>query len=820
MSFKDRLSDPRLRRAAKWTAIGSATAVVCGAAIVGIAAALMSRQLPDVSTLQNYQPKLPLRVFTDDGELIGEFGEERRQLVPIDKIPKVMKDAVLATEDARFYQHGGLDTIGLARAVISNTLHGGVRQGASTITQQVARNMFLSSERTFSRKLKEALLAWRLEDELTKDQILEIYLNQIYLGNRAYGFAAAAQTYFGKPLQDITVAEAAMLAGLPKAPSSNNPIANPRRAVARQQYVIGRMVETGYLSQADAEKARQEPLKLRDAAEPSGLHADYVAEMVRQQMVAKYGDDTYTKGFKVYTTVARADQSAAYEGLHETIVDYEQRQPYRGPEGFVELPADSADNADVDTAVDDALADKPDSGGMMAAVVMEASPRKLVAVRANGDSVEITGRGLQAVQRGLVDKAAEPLRIRRGSIVRIARTGPQNSWEVTQLPEVEGAFVAVDPRDGAIKALVGGFDFNKNKFNHATQAWRQPGSSFKPFIYSAALEKGFTPATIVNDAPLSFDAAATGGAPWEPKNYDNTYAGPITLRQALEQSKNVVTIRVLDAITPAYAQEWITHFGFAADKHPAYLTMGLGAGSVTPLQMAAAYSVFANGGLKVEPRLIARITDARDQVLEDTPPKPADEAGRVIPARNAFVIDTLLNSVVKNGTARRAYGTLRRDDLYGKTGTTNDSHDAWFAGFQPTRVGVAWIGYDTPRQLGVRGETGGSLALPAWTRYMQGALKGVPVAKLDVPPGVTNASGEWMYDEYANGQGVQSLGVEAALTPIMPVEVNSGAPTTGPAPSWGTQPVIPAIPGQPAQPGQPAAPAQPDERNRILNMFR
>ncbi len=794
------------RAATLWGAAGVGALALTGALVLGIAAAVLWRELPDVSSLENYQPKLPLRVYTADGALIGEFGEERRQLVPIDQIPPVLKHAVLATEDARFYEHGGVDPVGLLRAVYANVWKGRMHQGASTITQQVARNIYLSPERTFSRKFKEALLAYKLEQRLTKDQILEIYLNQIFLGNRAYGFAAAAQAYFGKPLSQITTAEAAMLAGLPKAPGTNNPVNNPRRAVARQQYVIARMQETGYLTAAEADAARAEPLKLRDPSDPKQVHAEYVAETVRQQMVARFGDTTYTRGLKVYTTLSATDQVAAYNALRRGIMDYERRQPWRGPEGFVaDLPSEPKA---LDQAVDDALADHPDNGDLVAAVVTEASPRRILALRANGDTVEVSGRGLQLIQRALADKAPPAQRVAPGAILRLQRSG--DAWEVVQMPEVGGAFVSLDPRDGSVRALVGGFDFGSNQFNHVTQAWRQPGSSFKPFIYSAALEKGFTPATVVNDAPMSFDASTTGGQPWEPKNYDGTFEGPMSLQNALERSKNLVTIRVLQAISPAYAQEWIGRFGFDREKHPAYLTMGLGAGSTTPMQMAAAYAVFANGGLKVEPRLITRITDARDQVLEEIEAPVMDESRRAIPARNAFVMDTLLNAVVKHGTGRRAYTTLKRDDLYGKTGTTNDSFDAWFTGFQPTRVGVAWIGYDTPRQLGVRGETGGSVALPVWTSYMQAALKGVPVAGLPVPEGVQQlAGGEWSYDEYAHGEGVQSLGLEAQPEAAFPPGMNG----------------MPSAPGElyPFPGGAAPAPSPPpssNERNWILDLFR
>ncbi|MBU1816786.1 MAG: penicillin-binding protein, partial [Gammaproteobacteria bacterium] len=390
---------------------------------------------------------------------------------------------------------------------------------------------------------------------------------------------------------------------------------------------------------------------------------------------------------------------------------------------------------------------------------------------ANGDTLEIVGDGLKPAQSGLSDKAPPNIKIRRGGVIRVVKT-PKNTWEITQLPEVEGAFVALDPRTGAIRALVGGFDFDKNKFNHVTQAWRQPGSSFKPFIYSAALEKGFTPATIVNDAPLFFDAGVTGGQPWEPKNYDGKYDGPMSLRTGLARSKNMISIRVLQAVGPKTAQEWVSRFGFDADRHPAYLTMALGAGSVTPLQVAAGYSVFANGGYRMNPWLIAKVTDHKGRVISETTPPVTSEQPRAIDARNAFIMNSLLQEVTRSGTAARAQGTLKRPDLYGKTGTTNDSWDAWFAGYQPTITAVTWIGYDTPRNLGNR-ETGGGLSLPVWISFMQQALKGVPVMETPVPPGVVNVGGEWFYDEYARNGGVGSVGLDdrsasSAVAPTAP----------------------------------------------------
>jgi penicillin-binding protein 1A len=743
-------------RGVLWAFGIAAAAAVSLMIVVAVALSVAYPNLPDISDLSSYRPKLPLRVFSAEGVLIGEFGEERRNLTPIAEIPKVMKDAVLAIEDARFYQHSGVDYRGLLRAAIAN-LGRAKSQGASTITMQVARNVYLTTEKTFTRKLYEVLLTFKLEHMLTKDQILEIYMNQIFLGNRAYGFAAAAETYFGKPMKDLTIAEAAMLAGLPKAPSAFNPISNPKRARSRQLYIIERMEENGFITATQAAQAKREELKLRTAADPLRTHAEYVAETVRQLVYAQYGDETYTRGLNVYTTIRADQQEAAYRALRKGIMDYERRQIYRGPEQFVDLPLNIGAK-ELDEAVDDALSDRPDNGDVMSAVVLEASPRRVLAVRQNGEQVEITGEGLKPAQSGLSDNAAPKIKIRRGAVIRVVKQ--PKGWEITQLPEVEGAFVALDPRDGSILALVGGFDFNKNKFNHVTQAWRQPGSSFKPFIYSAALEKGFTPSTQVNDAPLFFDASVTGGSPWEPKNYDGKFDGPMPLHTALAKSKNMVSIRILQAVGAQNAQEWITRFGFEAEKHPPYLTMALGAGSVTPMQMATGYAVFANGGYRVNPWVISRITDQRGKPLvETTPPKPAD-AVRAIDPRNAFIMNRLLQEITRSGTAARAQGELKRPDLYGKTGTTNDAIDTWFAGFHPTVTAVVWMGYDTPRSLGDR-ETGGGLSLPVWISFMETALRGVPVYEPAAPEGVVNVGGEWYYNEFARGAGVTSVGVGA-----------------------------------------------------------
>ncbi|MBV5297688.1 MAG: penicillin-binding protein 1A [Rhodoferax sp.] len=730
--------------------------------LIGMAMAMAFPNLPDISDLSDYRPKLPLRIFSAEGTLIGQFGEERRHLVPVKEIPKVMKDAVLAIEDARFYEHGGVDYRGIVRAALANL--GRIKsQGASTITMQVARNVYLSSEKTYTRKIYEILLTFKLEHMLSKDQILEVYMNQIYLGNRAYGFAAAAEAYFGKQLKDVSVAEAAMLAGLPKAPSTYNPVVNPIRARSRQLYIIERMLENGFITTEQADQAKNEQLKIQANSDQPDVHAEYVAETVRQLIFAQYGTDTYTRGLNVYTSLQTADQLMAYRALRRGIMNFERRQVYRGPEKFVSLPGNPAEAEEI---IDDTLLEHPDNGDVMAAVVLAADPKKIRAIRQSGEIIEITGDGLKPAQSGLSDKAAAHIRIRRGAVIRVVQT-PKSTWEITQLPEVEGAFVAMDPRNGAIKALVGGFDFEKNKFNHVTQAWRQPGSSFKPFIYSAALEHGVTPATIINDGPLFFSAGVTGGQPWEPKNYDGKFEGPMSMRRGLAKSKNMVSIRILQTVGARNAQEWVTHFGFDADKHPAYLTMALGAGSVTPMQMATAYSVFANGGFRLNPWLISRVTDQQGKLLSQAPPQLRDEALRAIDTRNAFVMSSLLQEVTRSGTAASAQATLKRPDLYGKTGTTNDAMDAWFAGYQPTLAAVTWIGYDTPRKLGDR-ETGGGLSLPIWIEFMAQALKSVPVMEMTVPDGIVHAGGEWYFSEYAPGSGVASLGLHDSADPEKP----------------------------------------------------
>jgi penicillin-binding protein 1A len=549
-----------------------------------------------------------------------------------------------------------------------------------------------------------------------------------------------------------------MLAGLPKAPSAYNPVTNPKRAKTRQLYVLRRMHDLKFITDSQFQEAQTAPLNVRAGVRDAlPTHAEGVAEMARQVVFEAYGDDAYTKGITVWTTVRRTDQESAYVAVRRGVIEYDRRHGYRGPETYVNLPADPAE---VDLAVESALADAADSDNLSPAVVLDANPNEIKAVLASGDVASITGDGLKFAARNLTDKSPANQRIRRGAVIRLSKDD-KGRWTIAQLPLAESAFVAVQPSDGAILALVGGFDHDRNKFNHVTQAFRQPGSAFKPFIYSAALEKGFSPATVINDAPFFVPAAQAGGEDWEPKNYDGKFDGPMRLRNALAKSKNLVTVRVLQAIGTQYAQDYITRFGFDPKLHPPFLTMGLGAGSATPLQMAAAYAIFANGGYRVTPYLIAKVTDSKGNVLSEAKPVIAGEdAERAIDPRNAFLMTTLLRDVIVFGTGARAMALGRRD-LAGKTGTTNENIDAWFCGFNAVQVGVAWIGYDQPKTLGLN-ETGGVAALPIWINYMQRALKGVPEKPLQTPDGVisvrinaetglrdeSSSLTEWFYAEF------------------------------------------------------------------------
>jgi len=728
--------------------------VLCGAVAIGVGLALIALvlaypNLPSLEILTDYRPKIPLRVYTSDGYLIGEFGEERRAVIGIQDLPPVMKQAILAAEDDRFYQHGGVDYLGIARAAFANLAGGGRRQGASTITQQVARNFFLSAEKTYTRKFYEALLSFKIESNLSKDQILELYINQIFLGQRAYGFAAAAQIYYGKPLKDISIAEAAMLAGLPKAPSAYNPIVNPKRARIRQLYVLRRMHDLGYINTQQHEVAQNEALVVKRELADYPVHAEHAAEMARQIAVERFPDDAYSRGLKIYTTLVKAEQEAAYVSLRKGVMDYDRRHGYRGAESFLDMKEITSDQ---DEAIDEALQDIADAGDLVPALVLAADAKQIKVYRKGGEVVTLTGDAMKFAARMLDDKAPPNKRVKRGAIVRLQKD-QRGAWQISQLPEVESAFVALNPTDGAIRSLVGGFDFNRNKFNHVTQAWRQPGSSFKPFIYSAALEKGFSPSSVINDEPIVISASQTGSQVWAPHNYDGKYEGPMKMRTALAKSKNMVSIRILQSIGTHYAQDFASRFGFDAAKHPPYLTMALGAGSVTPWQMVTAYSVFANGGLRISPYVIRDIRDERNQVLALSPQAVSGgDAQRVIDPRNAFLMDGMLRDVTIFGTAAKASVALKRQDLAGKTGTTNEYVDAWFCGYQITVSACAWVGFDQPRKLGDK-ETGGAAALPIWIGYMGRALKDVPSQLQQAPEGlVAFGSGRdrtYIYAEYA-----------------------------------------------------------------------
>lgn len=751
--------------------------VVLMAALSALTVALIWPNLPGMQALTDYQPKLPMRVYTLDGGLLAEFGDERRAIVSLAQTPKILQQAILAAEDDRFYQHGGIDTMGVVRAALSNLVTGGAKEGASTITMQVARNFFLSSEKTYTRKLNEALLSIKIERNLTKDQIFTLYINQIYLGQRAYGFAAASQAYFGKPIAKLDVAEAAMLAGLPKAPSRYNPVVNLPRALTRQHYVLHRMLTLNYISEAQYQHAMNQVLSIRKSGgDDFPVNADYAAEMIRQAMYDRYHDALYTSGLKVYTTLRKRDQLAADVALWQGVEDYDRRHGYRGPEATVQLPAAGSDEEE---ALDASLQDIPVVHDLIPAVVLSANAQHVQAWAKDSGQIGIGGDGLKFASRALSHTSKSSTSLHAGAVIRVQRM-PNGQWRISQLPRVQAALVSLDPKTGAIRALVGGFDYQQDKFNHVVQAWRQPGSSFKPFIYSAALEKGFTPATLLADSPISLPPEQTGGVLWQPKDYEDTYNGSlVSMRDALTHSLNLPTIRMLQAIGPQYAQSYAERFGFDSQRILPYLTMALGAGSVTPLQMCAAYAVFANRGAAITPYIIDHVVDQNGHVIMSTVPQPPRQ---VISAANAFIMTSLMQDVVRRGTAARV-AQLGRNDLAGKTGTTNDQVDAWFAGFQPTLVAIAWMGYDQPRSLG-GGETGAQAALPIWMKYMSEALKNTPQAPYTPPDGVVSveinpltglpvSTGEAGTSEYFLKDNV----------PVQQISVSTVSPADQPAPA-------------------------------------
>jgi penicillin-binding protein 1A len=732
-----------------------------------LALALAWPNLPDLSAMIDYRPRVPLRIYTADKVLIGEFGEERRNVLRFNEIPDVMKSAILSAEDDRFYQHGGIDWSGVVRATLANLTHMSKTQGASTITMQVARNFYLSSEKTYTRKFYELLLTFKIEATLTKDQILDLYMNQIYLGHRAYGFAAASRTYFGKPLGEITPAEAAMRAGIPKAPSRFNPIANLDRAKARQGYVLTRMRNLGYLTPEEYEAASKQQIVIKSApGTPAGgyaIHGEYVAELARQLLYGVYQDNIYSRGFNIYTTVDSTEQEVAYKAVRDGILDYTRRSVYPGPEETLNLPEGIENQpAQLDAVLDDLQEKYPDSGDVLTGVVLNASPTKITVARTSAQIIEVTDKAaLRIVARGLAKNAPEKTRIQRGSVVYVHQNGDR--WEVINMPAVQAAFVALRPQDGAIRAMVGGFDFAQGNFNRVTQAWRQPGSAFKPFIYASALERGLTPATQVSDEPFMLTAAQTGSKAWAPKNYGRTYEPMLTMRQGLYKSKNMVSIRIMQAVGPKYVQDYLTRFGFDRARQPPVLPLALGAGSVTPLQLAGAYTVFANGGYRVPPYLIDHVTDSTGKIIMQAKPTVAgDAAARAVDPRTVYVMDDMLRGVATWGTGARVHRELKRNDIGGKTGTTNESHDAWFAGFTPKLAAVAWMGFDQPRSLG-SSETGGGASLPIWLDFMRSALKDQPEAPAaPMPDGLSKIDGDFYFSEFPPGQAVARVGLPTA----------------------------------------------------------
>lgn len=706
-----------------------------GVGLIAIAILVTYPKLPSLDSLQHYKPKMPLTIYSSDGQVIGVYGEQRREFTKIGDFPKILKDAVIAAEDKRFYEHWGVDVWGVARAAIGNVMAGGVQSGASTITQQVAKNFYLSSERSFTRKFNEALLAYKIEQSLSKDKILELYFNQIYLGQRAYGFASAAQIYFNKNVNDLTLAEAAVLAGLPKAPSAYNPIVNPERAKLRQAYILNNMLEEGMITLQQRDQALKEELHYERFVQNIDQSALYVAEMVRQELFEKYGEDAYTQGFKVYTTVDTAHQRVATEALRKVLRNFDRGSSYRGAENYIDLS--KSDN--VEETVSQYLSTLYTVDKMIPAVVLEASRKGVQIQLPSGRKVTLNSHALGFAARAVNNEKMGEDRIRRGSVIRVKGSG--DTFTVVQEPLLQGALVSLDAKTGAVRALVGGYDYHSKTFNRATQAMRQPGSTFKPFVYSAALAKGMTASTMINDAPISLPGKGANGKAWNPKNSDGRYAGYITLRQALTASKNMVSIRILMSIGIGYAQQYIQRFGFKPSEIPASLSMALGTGETTPLRIAEGYSVFANGGYKVSAYVIDKIYDSQGRLKAQMQPLVAGEnAPQAIDPRNAYIMYKIMQDVVRVGTARGA-AALGRSDIAGKTGTTNDNKDAWFVGFNPSVVTAVYIGFDKPRSMG-RAGYGGTIAVPVWVEYMRFALKGTSVKPMKAPEGVVSNGGE------------------------------------------------------------------------------
>jgi penicillin-binding protein 1A len=760
----------------------SRRAVLLGALLAGAAAGaattgpseLGTFELPTLDRVIDYQPRLPLRVLTSEGTEIAAFGAERRIFVPLAEVPKRLQDMVVAIEDIRFRQHNGLDPRGIARAALAtlrSPFTGEMVQGGSTITQQVTRMMLLTHHRSAERKIKEMILAPRVEAAIGKDRVLELYLNEVPLGHRAHGFAAAASIYFGKELKQLTIAEMAMLAGLPQNPWYANPISNVERATARQRIVLARLLEVGTISKAEHEAARAERIAVRTTGPqaPDRVAAGHVADLARRAVIDRFGESALTRGLVVTTSLKAPDQRAAQSALRHAILAHDRRGAWRGPEDEGALP--DGDGPELERAAAAMLREARDDELLRPAVVLHAAAGEIEALLPGGERVRIGGAGLRLVQAALAKGAKQPLK--RGALIRLQREG--KAWAVVQWPQAQGALVSLDPATGRVRALVGSFDFGRAAFNHVTQAWRQPGSAIKPLLFSAALEKGVMPATLVDDAPF---VAADG---WAPKNSDGRFDGPLTVRDALARSRNTTTVRVLQQLGLGPAREALGRFGLDVARQPANLTLALGSGSVTPMQMAQAYGALANGGHRVEPVLIERIADARGQLLWQAPPAtaPAD-APRVVSERNAFVMTSLLQQVTRSGTAARAQAALQRGDIGGKTGTTDDAVDAWFAGYQRSLVAVVWIGHSAePRSLGV-GESGGGVALPAWIDYMRVALAQVPVAEGAAPAGLLWQDGDWLFEEWAGGGWLRHIGADGVQRAGPPEPAASAASAASP----------------------------------------
>lgn len=715
-----------------------------GVGLLAIAVLVTYPKLPSLDAVTHYNPKMPLQIYSADGKLIGIYGEERRSFMKIEEFPVVLKQAVIAAEDKRFYDHWGVDVMGIARAMVGNFTSGSVQSGASTITQQVAKNFFLTNERTFTRKFNEALLAYKIEKTLTKDQILELYFNQIYLGQRAYGFAAASEAYFNKPVHDLDLAEASILAGLPKAPSAFNPIVNPKRAKIRQEYILNNMEDLGMITSAEKTAALNQTLTYERARFDLDEYSLYAAEMARQAMFEKYGDEAYTQGFKVYTTVNSNLQKVATRSLRKALDTFDRGRRFHGAEALVNLKK-LQQEGDLDEQLEQYLSTLSVVEERIPAVVLKASNNALNVYIENVGRVSLSANQISLVKAAINNSKLGDKQVQEGAVIRVKKN--KGTWVVVQSPDLQGALVSINAQTGAVYAIVGGYDFNQRAFNRATQAMRQPGSTFKPFIYSAGLDKGFTVSSVVNDAPIELPGLGAGGKAWRPKNSNGRYAGYITLRQALVASKNMVTIRVMMAVTPQGAQQYIQRFGFKAKDHPATLAMSLGSGSVTPMQMAEAYAIFANGGYRVSAYIIDKIYDGTGRLRAQTKPLVAGENAKLaIDPRNAFIMNTLLRDVVRVGTGARA-SAIGRSDIHGKTGTTNDGKDAWFVGYNPEVVTAVYVGFDTPKSLGASGY-GGVIALPVWVDFMREALKGKPVLTQKPPAGLVQRGGEYYYQEY------------------------------------------------------------------------